>query len=103
MLIPESFVMRDPVAHRAKTFGDEVISAFAAVPLLGHQSRIEQDAKVLRDRRPAHLEMHRDRLDGMVGLSEQVEHVSPRRMADRSEYIGFAIRGFAIVELAMGS
>jgi len=38
------------------------------VPLLGHEAGIEQDAEVLRDGRPAHLEMSRKRVDGAGGL-----------------------------------
>ena len=83
--------MRDPVPYRAESFGDKVVAAFAAVPLLGHETGIEQDAEVLRDRRAAYLEMPRHRVDGVVGLSEEIKHPSTRGMTDRSEDIRLAI------------
>ena len=46
---------------------------------------------MLRDGRAAHLEMSRNRVDGAVGLDEQIEHPATRGMADRSEDIGLAI------------
>ena len=51
--------------------------------LLGHEAGIERDAEVLRDGRPAHLEMFRKRVDGAGGLDEQVEHPAPGRVPDR--------------------
>lgn len=89
-VVPEPLVPGDPLAHQGKLLGDEMIVAFAAMPLLGHQAGIEQDAKVLRDRRATHLKMPRQRVDGTVGLGEQIEHLTPRRMADRHEHIGLA-------------
>ena len=56
-----------------------MIAAFSTMPLLGHEAGIEQDAEVLRDGRPAHLEMSRKRVDGAGGLDEEVEHPAPRR------------------------
>ncbi len=47
-VVPEPFVLRDPVPHRAELFRDELVAAFAAVPLLGQETGIEQDAEVLR-------------------------------------------------------
>ena len=94
VVVPEPLVMRDPVPHRAESFGDEAIPAFAAVPLLGHETGIEQNPEVLGDRRAAHLEVPRNRADGAVGLREQVEHVAPRGMADRAEHIGLAVRRY---------
>jgi hypothetical protein len=84
--------MRDPVAHRAESRGDEVVAAFAAVPLFGQETGIEQDAEVLGDRRPAHLEMSRNRARGAVGLGEEIEHPAPRWVADRPKNIWLAIR-----------
>ena len=83
--------MRDPVPNRAESFGDEVVAAFAAPPLLGHETGIEQDAEVLRDRRAAHLEMPRHRVDGVVGLGKEIEHPPTRGMTDRSEDVRLAI------------
>jgi hypothetical protein len=47
------------------------------MPLLGHEAGIEQDAEVLRDGRPAHLEMSRKRVDGAGGLDEEAPHPAP--------------------------
>ncbi len=83
--------MRDPVPYRAESFGDEVVAAFAAVPLLRHETSIKQDAEVLGDRRAAHLEMPRNRVDGVVGLDEEIEHPATRGMANCPKDIGLAI------------
>src|SRR5262249_39621244 len=83
--------MRDPIAHRAESFGDETVATLPAVSPLGYKSGIEQDAEVLRNGRPAHLEMSRNRVDGAVGLDQEIEHPATRGMADRSEHIGLAI------------
>jgi len=64
------------------------------MPLLGHEAGIEQDAEVLRDGRPAHLEMSRKRVDGAGGLVEEVEHPAPCRMADCCEDVGLAIGNY---------
>src|SRR5262245_46252757 len=81
-VIPEPLVMRDPVPHRAEPFGDEVIAPLSAMPLLRHQTGIKQDAEVLGDSRAAHREMSRNRVNGTVGLDEEIEHPATRGMAD---------------------
>src|SRR5262249_30557835 len=62
---------------------DEAIAALSAMPLLRHETGIKQDAEVLGDGRAAHLEVSRDRVDGAVGLDEQIQHPATRRMTDR--------------------
>ena len=74
--------MRDPLPHRAESFGDEVVAPLSAMPLLRHETGIEQDAQVLGDGGPAHLEMSRNRVDGAVGLDEEIEHPATRGMAN---------------------
>src|SRR5262245_6029119 len=74
--------MRDPVPNWAESFGDETVAPLSAMPLLRHETGIEQDAEVLRDGRPAHLEMSRNRVDGAVGLDEEIEHPATRGMAN---------------------
>ena len=64
------------------------MAAFSTVPLLGHEAGIEPDAEVLRDGRPAHLEMSRTPVDGAGGLDEVVGHPAACGMADCSEDIG---------------
>src|SRR5262249_19752390 len=83
--------MRDPVAHRAESFGDETVATLPAVSPLGYKSGIEQDAEVLRNGRPAHLEMSRNRVDGAVGLEEEIEHPATRGMANCPKDIRLAI------------
>ena len=83
--------MRDPVAHRTESFGDKAVAALSAVPLLRHETGMKQDAEVLGDGWAAHLEMSRNRVDGAVGLDEQVEHPPARGVADGSEHIRFPI------------
>ena len=87
VVIPEPLVMRDPVPHRAESLGDETIVPLSAMPLFRHETGIQQDAKVLRDGRPADLEMSRNRVDGAVGVEEQIEHPATRGMADCSKDI----------------
>jgi len=83
--------MRNPVPHRAESFGDKAVAAFAAVPLLGHETGIEQDAEVLGDGWAAHLEMSRNRVDGAIGLDEEIEHPATRGMANCPKNIRLAI------------
>jgi hypothetical protein len=86
-VVPEPLVLRDPVPHRAELFGDEVVAALTAVPLLGYETGIEQYAKVLRDGRATHPEVPREGFHGVIGFREQVEQQPPRGVADRREYI----------------
>jgi len=72
VVIPEPLVVRDPVPHRTEPRGDEAIAALSAMPLLGHETGIKQDAEVLRDGWAAHLEMSRNRVNGAVGLDEEI-------------------------------
>ena len=85
MVIPEPLVVRDPVPHRTEPRGDEAIAALSAMPLLCHEIGIKQDAEVLGDGRAAHPEMSRNRVDGAVGLDEQIQHPATRRMTDCPE------------------
>src|SRR5205085_11798398 len=89
--VPKPPVMREPIAHGAEPLGYEAVAALAAMALLGHQARVQQDAEVLRDGGSAHLEMSADRVDRAVGLRDEIEHPSPRGMADRIEYISVAM------------
>src|SRR6266498_1464162 len=86
--VPEPLVMRDPVPHRTELLGGEAVAALPTVPLFGDQAGVEEDAQVLGDRRAAHLEVRRDRIDRAVAIGEQVEYPAPGRMADRSEDFG---------------
>jgi hypothetical protein len=90
-VIPEALVVRDPAPHRSEPRGDEAIVALSAMPLLRHETGIKQDAEVLGDGWTAHLEMSRNRVDGAVGLDEQIEHPATRRMTDCPKDILLAI------------
>ena len=46
---------------------------------------------MLGDGRATHLEISRKRIDGAVGLDEEVEHPATRGMADCCEDVGLAI------------
>ena len=83
--------MRDPVPHRAKLLGDEPIAAFAAVPSLGDETGIKQDAEMLRDGWAAHLELPRNRADGALSLDKEIKHPAARGMADSPKDIRLAI------------
>lgn len=91
LVIPEPLVMREPVPHRPEPRGDEVIAPLSAMPLLRHETGIKQYAKVLGDGGAAHLEMSRNRVDGAVGLDEEIEHPATRGMANRPKDIRFTI------------
>jgi len=42
------------------------------MPLLGHETGIKQDAEVLGNGWAGHLEMSRNRVNGAVGLDEEI-------------------------------
>jgi hypothetical protein len=52
------------------------------MPLLGHETGIEQDAQMLRNGRAAHGEVPRKRVDRAVGLDQEIEHPPPRGVAN---------------------
>lgn len=90
-VVPEPFVMRDPFPHWSKPIRDEVVTAFATMPLLGDEAGIEQNAKMLRHSRTTHLEVACYSVDSPVFHCEQIQHLSPRRMTDRRKDIGFLL------------
>jgi len=71
-VVPEPLVVRDPVPHRTEPRGDEAIAALSAMPLLGHETGIKQNAEVLGNGWEAHLEMSGNRVNGAVGLDEEI-------------------------------
>jgi len=83
--------MRDPVPHRAELFRDEAIAPLSAMPLLRHETGIKQDAEVLGDSWAAHMEMSRNRVDGAVGLEEEIQHPATGGMANCPKDVRFAI------------
>jgi len=87
-VVPESLVMGDPVAHWAESCRDELVTALAAVPLLGQEAGIEQDPQVLGDCRAAHFEVGGDVADRAHVSDEQIQHLTARTMANRGKYIG---------------
>ena len=83
--------MRDPVPYRAESCGDEVVAPLSAMPLLRHETGTKQDAEVLGDGWAAHLKLSRNRVDGAVGLEEEIEHPATRGMANCPKDIRLAI------------
>src|SRR5262249_49917954 len=71
--------------------GDEVVASLSAMPLFRHETGTKQDAEVLRDGWAAHLEMSRNRVDGAVGLEEEIQHPTTRGMANCPKDIRLAI------------
>jgi hypothetical protein len=61
------------------------------MPLLRHETGIEQDAEVLGDGWAAHLEMSCNRVYGALGLKEEIEHPATRGMANCPKDIRLAI------------
>ena len=72
VFIPEPLIVRHPVPYGPELRRDEAIAAFSTMPLLGHEAGIKQDAEVLGDGWAAHLEMSRNRVNGAVGLDEEI-------------------------------
>src|SRR5207302_9891772 len=99
MVVPEPLVMRDPVPHRTEPRGDEAIVPLSAMALLRHETGSKQDAEVLGDGRPAHLELSRNRVDGAVGLEEEIQHPATRGMADGPKDIRLAIGHYHAVNI----
>jgi len=94
VVVPEALVMRDPVSHRLEPRGDEAIAPLSAIPLLRHETGIKQDAEVLGDGGATHLEVSRKRVDGALGLGEEIEYPAARGMADRPKDIRLAIGSY---------
>lgn len=92
MVVPEPFIMYEPIPHRPKPRGHETVATLPAATLLGHKSGIEQDAQMLRDGWATHLEVSRDRVDRAVGLEKEIEHAAPRGMTNCAKNIRLAIR-----------
>src|SRR5262249_33866094 len=67
--------------HRTEPREDEAIAPLSAMPLLRHETGIQQDAQVLGDGWAANLELSRNRVDGTVGLDKEIEHPAPRGTA----------------------
>ena len=93
-VIPEPLVVRDPVPHRTEPRGNEAIMPLSAMPLLRHETGMKQDAEVLGDGGAAHLELSRNRVDGAVGLDEEIQHPATRGMAYCPKDIALAISGY---------
>jgi hypothetical protein len=60
VLIPELFIVHDPIPYVPKLRRNKAIKAYSTMPLLGREAGTKHDAEVLRDGPPpAHLEMFR--------------------------------------------
>jgi hypothetical protein len=47
-ILPEPLIVRDPGSYGHELRRDEAMAAFSTMPLLDHETSIEQDAEVLR-------------------------------------------------------
>lgn len=90
-VVPKLLVIRNPISHRTESVGDEVVVAFAAVPLLADETGIEQDAKVLGNGRSAHLEMAGNGVDRAIGLEQEIENPAARGMPNSGKDICLTI------------
>lgn len=91
VMIPEPLVLRDPLPNRSETRGDEAVATLSAMSLFCHETGIEQNTKMLRDGRSAHLKLRRDRVDGTVGFNKEIKHPAARGVTNRPKHIRLAI------------
>ena len=90
-VVPEAFVVGEPIADDAELLGYEMVAALAAVALFGDEAGVEQDAEVLRDGRAAHFEMAGDCARGVIGVREEVEHSAASGVAATISWSGGAL------------
>ncbi len=85
--IPETVVMRDPIIHLSKGARIQAVSPVTPGPLLAHETRLTQDAKVLRNTGLRYAEGIGDFGDGSLAGNEEIEDVPPSGVGDGMEYI----------------
>src|SRR5437016_11021163 len=83
--------MRDPVPHQTEPHRDEAVVAFSTMPLRRHETGIKQDAEVLGNGWAAHLKLSRNRVDGAVGVEQEIQNPATRGMANCPKDIRLAI------------
>ncbi len=83
VVVPEAFVVGQPVVDLSQWLGGEAIASLAPMSALGDQSGIQQNTQVLRDRWPADAEVARDVIDGALTLGQEVEDAPPHGMGNR--------------------
>src|SRR3954453_2075050 len=90
-VVPESIVMRNPIAHGREFFRNHPVAPLPAIALLPQETGIEQNAQVLRDGRSAHPEMPAHPVHGVLVFGEQIEDAPPGGMTDGGENVRLAI------------
>src|SRR5579863_6822616 len=79
-LVPEPIEKQLQVAE---PFRAREVQTMRAAPSLAHKPRLLQDPKVLRDRRPRHVEMRRDLPRGQLAAPDELEDPPPAGLSDR--------------------
>src|SRR5437588_2203224 len=75
--VEEPLQLAEPLRTRA-------VEPLRPVPPLVHETRLLEDAEMLRDRRPRDVELRRDRAGRQLLVSHQLEDLPPPRLRDRS-------------------
>src|SRR5687768_10410691 len=72
-------------AQLGDAVGPRPVQALCAVPSLAHEARLLQDAQVLRDGRPGHLEVAGDLARSEFVRPHQAKDLPPARLGDGSD------------------
>src|SRR2546426_7892811 len=83
-VVPERFEVRAELGDGLRA---RAVQALRATPAFGHEAGLLQDAQVLRDRRPCHVEAARDLPDRELGRGDQSENLPPPRFPKRREAV----------------
>src|SRR5215467_4407611 len=76
------------LAERVESGWIQLVNAIAALPALAHDARLSEDAQVLRDRRPADVEMLGELVHAVRPAEQVLEHRATRRVGHRSKRVG---------------
>src|SRR3989442_10968923 len=78
---------RDPLARRGKLFGVEPVAHLAAVALFRDQSRVPEDAEMLRDGLPAHRQALRELRRGGGSRGQPTHQLAARGIREGYENV----------------
>jgi hypothetical protein len=76
-MMPEVLVRLHPLADLPQRLGLHVIMVLAPNPALDDESRLLQDAQMLRDGGPTHSECLRELLDGHIMSGNKIKQAPP--------------------------
>src|SRR5262249_40358395 len=76
------------LAERVQSGWIQLVNAIAALAALAHDARLSEDAQVLRDRRPADVEMLGELVHAVRPAEQVLEHRATRRVGHRSKRVG---------------